>query len=1082
MKWNKSIIFFLLILFGVGLLTSPFWLWQLKHSKELNVLIMDKTVPDSSYQEHAGLIWVLNNQKYVKSNQAPYSKERDYVGVNPLKEKHKQLTHLPKDLSSYDVIYMTDQYGVDKEEASRMNSVEKVSKQMEGGLALEDVERVESALFQNTNKTLIAEFNTFAAPTSDQAREKITNLLHLSWSGWIGRYFSDLESNEVPIWVKERYEQIYDHKWSFKGSGLILINSDDHLIVLSDQELVSGALQFSTTDKGKDLFNQPIKSNYGYWFDIVAAKDETDILATYTLPVNEKGKAVLTEYGLPSQFPAVIQYKNKQYTSYYFAGDYADEAEVPALYKTVGFDTWKRSITYRHSFYWNSYVPIMKGILKNGLHSADHASTNVETTTVNHLKINTKTDDTYIQVLKDNKWTNLLVKGVNMGIAKPGTFPGETAITKDEYLRWFKDIGAMHANAIRVYTLHPPAFYQALYEYNQLAEEPLYLFHGAWINEETLLEKQDAYANEVDNDFNRELKNMIDIIHGNASIAAAPGHASGEYTYDISKYVLGIMIGIEWDPEVVQNTNEKHKSIASYDGTYFETKDASPFESWLAQKMDETVKYEVDKYDWQHTMSFTNWVTTDLLKHRYEPDPKEDMAIVNPNHIKTTENFHAGFLASYHVYPYYPDFLNYEPAYKGYINKQGKQSNYGAYLQELREAHDMPVLIAEFGVPASRGKTHENVNGMTQGFLSEQEQGNFDKEMFQMIVDENYAGGLLFAWQDEWFKRTWNTMDYDNPDRRPYWSNLQTNEQHFGLLSFDPGKYESPIYIDGKKKDWEKLGISPLYEDRREQKGIESIYVTSDEQQVNLRIDYHQPIDLQTDTTYLLFNTIEKQGQKTIALKNKTIKSTFGVDFLVKIANEHNSQILVDSYYDSFHYHYGSILHMIKEEAYAKKKDNGVFHPIRLTLNKELELPDTKIPFQSYVTGHLLFGNGNPASKEFNSLTDISVSKDKKTIEVRIPWALLNMKDPSQKEIMADLWQKGLEESVQAKGIQIAAVMEKEEEIISSFPKLNRYNEILAADAKWYTWDEWEMPAYHERLRASYYLLKDAFSEINLGD
>ncbi|MFP3472391.1 hypothetical protein R0J90_20260, partial [Micrococcus sp. SIMBA_144] len=69
-----------------------------------------------------------------------------------------------------------------------------------------------------------------------------------------------------------------------------------------------------------------------------------------------------------------------------------------------------------------------------------------------------------------------------MGIAKPGSFPGETAISKEEYLRWFKQIGAMNANALRIYTIHPPEFYEAFYEYNQMADEPLYLFHGAWVN------------------------------------------------------------------------------------------------------------------------------------------------------------------------------------------------------------------------------------------------------------------------------------------------------------------------------------------------------------------------------------------------------------------------------------------------------------------------------------------------------------------------------------------------------------------------------------------------------------------------
>jgi hypothetical protein len=91
----------------------------------------------------------------------------------------------------------------------------------------------------------------------------------------------------------------------------------------------------------------------------------------------------------------------------------------------------------------------------------------------------------------------------------------------------------------------------------------------------------------------------------------------------------------------------------------------------------------------------------------------------------------------------------------------------------LHEAHRLPVLIAEFGVPGSRGLTHKNPFGWNQGFLSEDEQGKIISRLFEDIMAEKLLGGLVFTWQDEWFKRTWNTVDYDNPDRRPYWSNAQ---------------------------------------------------------------------------------------------------------------------------------------------------------------------------------------------------------------------------------------------------------------------------------------------------------------------
>ncbi len=127
-----------------------------------------------------------------------------------------------------------------------------------------------------------------------------------------------------------------------------------------------------------------------------------------------------------------------------------------------------------------------------------------------------------------------------------------------------------------------------------------------------------------------------------------------------------------------------------------------------------------------------------------------------------------------------------------------KKNSYAGYLAELHAAHRMPILIAEFGIPGSRGLTHDNPYGWTQGFVSEQEQGEILTHLFEDIMAEDLLGGLVFTWQDEWFKRTWNTMDYDNPNQRPYWSNAQTNEQQFGLLSFDQHK----VQVDGDISEW----------------------------------------------------------------------------------------------------------------------------------------------------------------------------------------------------------------------------------------------------------------------------------------
>lgn len=206
------------------------------------------------------------------------------------------------------------------------------------------------------------------------------------------------------------------------------------------------------------------------------------------------------------------------------------------------------------------------------------------------------------------------------------------------------------------------------------------------------------------------------------------------------------------------------------------------------------------------------------------------------------------------------------------------------------------------------------------------------------------------------------------------------------------------------------------------------------------------------------------------------MNTAFGVDFIVELSGPGKSRILVDSYYDPFYFQYGKTLKMIPEMEYVEQKDNGRFHPIRLALNKELNLPadGRKIPFQSYETGILKYGTSNPSDKEFDSLTDISISEDQKTIEIRIPWQLINVKDPSTKEVMGNLYENGLTGSEKIKGINIAAVAIEDGEATDVLPKTESPGSTLEHTFH-YTWKEWEQPQYYERTKNSYSIMKETF-------
>lgn len=665
-----------------------------------------------------------------------------------------------------------------------------------------------------------------------------------------------------------------------------------------------------------------------------------------------------------------------------------------------------------------------------------------------------KAEGNYFYIYQNGKWEKLFMKGVNIGAGQPGIFPGELTISYEDYLRWFQYISEMNANCIRVYTAMRPQFYTALRDFNQTAEQKLYLFQGVWMNESDITSLSDVYADNerIMTEFLQDAKNLVDVIHGSATLPARAGYASGTYTADVSDYLAGWVMGIEWDPKFVQNTNVKNSDRSSYDGDYMYTLSATPFEAFLCGVGDQLISYETGKYKTQSPVAFTNWVTTDPLAHPNEPHPDEDLISVNTENIRTRPAFYPGMFASYHIYPYYPDSLNYQEDYLSYRDSDGQVNTYEAYLSDLKSAHTVPILVAEFGIPTSRGMAHENVMGMNQGRVDEIEQGNMLMRLFRSIYDAKYAGGLSFTWQDEWFKRTWNNEALDVADKRPFWSNVQTNEQSFGILAFDPGEKSTKITVDGDISDWQ--GLEPAVAG-----DAGSLTVTGDERYLYLLI---QPDGYRFDTDTLLVpvDTLEGQGNRTSSEYGASFDG--GADFLLVINGRDNTRLLVDRYYDTFQFLYGEQYKMIPAISDIRRKNTGIFSPMRMCFGYEMTVPprNTLVPFRSYETGKLTFGNSNPAASDYRSLTDFCGGNS--AVEVRIPWQLLNVMDPSGKKIVDDLYTVQNISPVSAGAFRFG---------------LGRRDASISLTGQ-YSWDGWIVPNYHERLKPSYYVLQSGLKNL----
>ncbi len=458
-------------------------------------------------------------------------------------------------------------------------------------------------------------------------------------------------------------------------------------------------------------------------------------------------------------------------------------------------------------------------------------------------------------------WQPFWIKGVNIGAALPGKHPSEFPPDDGTYDRWLEMVAAMGRNTVRVYTIHPPHFYRALERWNRARPaDPLWLIHGVWteLPPGKLEEKYDDPA--WRGAFRAEARRIVDLLHGRGAIGHRSGHASGVYLADVSRWVLGYITGREWEPFSVVEYSRLHPTKSSYRGRYVETEKGNAAEVWLAEEADDLIGYEVATYNTIRPIAYTNWPTLDPLHHPTEstqeeearlrtwelPEPSKeydnDAIGLDATRMRATARNPAGTFASYHAYPYYPDFMVLDAGYGQARSPEGP-SNYFGYLDELVRHHGaMPVVISEYGVPSSRGNAHHQPQGWHHGGHSEADQASINARLTRDIHASGSAGAILFAVIDEWFKKNWAVIDFEQPlERNRLWLNVLDAEQHYGILALRAGPKDSAIVVDGRPEDWGVRGAT--WREVRPPVGLapplvlRDVRVTSDEAYWYLRLD-----------------------------------------------------------------------------------------------------------------------------------------------------------------------------------------------------------------------------------------------------
>ncbi len=672
-------------------------------------------------------------------------------------------------------------------------------------------------------------------------------------------------------------------------------------------------------------------------------------------------------------------------------------------------------------------------------------------TNYNSVEYFAKIEGKEILINKNNKWNEIKLAGINLNSGKPGAFPGDSFISNEEYLRWFSYIKDLNVNCIRVQNIMPEGFYEALEQFNNEKEEPLYILQGIYFNEVYLKDGYDPQTKDIHSKFIDYIEAVVNIVHGE-SYNRVNLNLFESYKTNVSKYVIGYTVGIEWQAHDLiysEIMNDK----APYEGEYFYTgENASSFESFLAEAGDYVVEYETKSYGEQRLITFVGSSSLHIKKSIslsngstviLDKEEQENIkSLIDVENIKTTDELKTGIFVSYNIYPTVSTLLIYE-------------GDSGLFFTDINNYHTLPVVISEYGMPSARLAT-DFILDISKGYINETEQAQGLIDIYNAIKNSGCAGSIIAEWGDSWFRSAWNTKDRIILDKSAYWSDAQTYSESFGLMAFEPGNEECVSYPDNSNSEWKEGDILSS-------KPQVSLSMKSDEKYLYFMVNKEDGFNPLTQEIYIDLDVTPKSG---VTFSTQyDLKFDRQADFIIHINDRENSKVLVHEYYNTYNFLEQEKELRTRPDIINHTKDMGQFSEIMIYTRPKayVESLGGFVEKQSIETGRLIHGNGNPTSFEFNSISDFYIGED--YVEIRIPWALLNFMDPSTKQIHDDYYETFDITPISIKGIYAGVTVKETNETINRI------------DSKLYKWNQWTKPTYHERLKKSYYLLKEELSK-----
>ena len=1028
----KTRYLFLLVLIIITI--TPFVWWYFTPSKNLDIVLMNKTFPlikdDNNkitgldYSKQRGLYWLIGHLGIENpSSKKTYDERKDYYGnfldgEGLVNKPFEKLTNNP------DVIFLSDMYGTGK---SKINGDEPVGI---SGLTKEEIGLI--ATYYAKGTTVIGEYNIAGDPTLVSVSEELESVFGLHFTGVAGKFFSNLTAEtDVPKWIRDIYEKQYGRQWDLEGGGIVVAGNDRIVVLQRDVDFIGKSIQIAMNKDFAGMYGTKTVDYYN-WFEIVEPDENSKVLASYDLNLTKAGKKQLEPFGIDGKFPAIIEKKSVQQQSIYLAGDFTDYrgpkkikefTGAPTLYKYFSVSN-EGDLSY---FYWHFYIPFMSQTLKNIEPLEQGKFITLKELAEDETALMSKVVDGQFTVYENGKWAPMYVNGVNIGATVPGEAAGNLPTNPDFYLDWFQQIVDMNTNTIRVYTLMPSVFYRTLETYNyQNPNKKLYLLQN--ISVDGLPESGSYLAEEVQEKFERAIEDTVNVIHGNARIQKSSVDEIDTYVNDVSSYLLGYLIDSKLSIKSITDT-DADRSKNDTKGEYITVSDnATASESWLASMSDKTITYEEQNYKMQHPIGIVSRPELDFIyQHLYGLPASETHASLNLNNIKLTDKAKSGIFGAYNVLPSLPGLTSEDDLYI-----EESFTGYKVYLEKLIKSQtNHPILISEFGIS-------------TGGPTTEEQQGEGIVSLINIIKASGAMGGVVYEWTDEWGKSSASTMPLMIPYKRGVlWHNTDDTEQNYGVVAQES---LTPTNYLMKLRAFDMLNTLSL---------------TTDESYFYIKADMNELPDFNTQKLMLFLDTIDRNNGEYL-LEPDVTENWTGVEFKINITSEKDAELLVTPKYNASNGMYHSAITV-----------DGNFERMNKQLTPEyVTKSGTKIEATVEDKSTLIPGDFENSDSHFYF--------DESTLYVRIPWSRLNFTDPSGMLALDDEKTKGLQSNTKN---SIAVRMT--DGVVPSFIVFNKETRkinyqfpesVLSSGYRTFTWDTWDEPKVQSRKKTSYDRIQKAYS------